>query len=142
MEASRVLMEYKKVWKSFPGVIALQDVSFDLHDGEVLAICGENGAGKSTIIKLAGGIYPAGSYAGHIVLDGQHTEFRSVRDSEMAGIAIIHQELALCPNLSIADNIFLGQEIARVSQDMQKSPSAEPRKASAPAAQAHTSAAE
>ena len=110
MEASRVLMEYKKVWKSFPGVIALQDVSFDLHDGEVLAICGENGAGKSTIIKLAGGIYPAGSYAGHIVLDGQHTEFRSVRDSEMAGIAIIHQELALCPNLSIADNIFLGHE--------------------------------
>jgi putative multiple sugar transport system ATP-binding protein len=110
MEASRVLLEYRNVWKSFPGVIALRDVSFDLRDGEVLALCGENGAGKSTIIKLAGGIYPSGSYEGHIVLDGLHAEFRSVRDSEKAGIAVIHQELALCPNLSIADNIFLGHE--------------------------------
>ncbi len=110
MEASRVLLEYRSVWKSFPGVIALRDVSFDLRDGEVLALCGENGAGKSTIIKLAGGIYPAGSYDGHIVLDGKEAEFRSVRDSEKAGIAVIHQELALCQNLSIADNIFLGHE--------------------------------
>jgi putative multiple sugar transport system ATP-binding protein len=110
MEVSRVLLEYRSVSKSFPGVIALRDVSFALHDGEVLALCGENGAGKSTIIKLAGGIYPVGSYDGHIVLDGENAEFRSVRDSEKAGIAVIHQELALCPNLSIADNIFLGHE--------------------------------
>ena len=110
MQASRLLLSMRSVSKSFPGVIALKDVTFDLRNGEVLAICGENGAGKSTIIKLIAGIYPAGSYGGQIMLDGQEAAFRSVRDSEKAGIAVIHQELALCSNLSIADNIFLGHE--------------------------------
>jgi putative multiple sugar transport system ATP-binding protein len=110
MNASQPLLEYRGVSKLFPGVVALENASFALHDGEVLALCGENGAGKSTLIKLIAGVYPAGSYEGQILLDGNVVEFRSVRDSEAAGIAIIHQELALCANLSIADNIFLGHE--------------------------------
>lgn len=107
------LLEFRHVSKRFPGVVALEDVSFDLNEGEILAICGENGAGKSTIIKLIGGILAAGSYEGEILLDGTVTNFNGVRDSERSGIVIIHQELALCPNLSIADNIFLAHERVR-----------------------------
>ncbi len=96
--------------KSFNGVPALADVSIDVYRGEVHAICGENGAGKSTLMKVLSGVYPAGTFDGTITLEGEQMAFRSINDSEAAGIVIIHQELALSPYLSIAENIFLGNE--------------------------------
>ena len=98
------------IGKSFPGVQALADVSLSVRRGEIHAICGENGAGKSTLMKVLSGVYPHGSYDGEITFDGQACEFGGIRDSEHRGIVIIHQELALCPQLSIAENIFLGNE--------------------------------
>jgi putative multiple sugar transport system ATP-binding protein len=98
------------IGKSFPGVRALADVSLTVRRGEIHAICGENGAGKSTLMKVLSGVYPHGSYDGEFAFDGQACEFGGIRDSEHRGIVIIHQELALCPQLSIAENIFLGNE--------------------------------
>ncbi|WP_425460084.1 multiple monosaccharide ABC transporter ATP-binding protein [Kutzneria buriramensis] len=98
------------IGKSFPGVRALADVSLTVRRGEIHAICGENGAGKSTLMKVLSGVYPHGSYDGEFTFDGQACEFGGIRDSEHRGIVIIHQELALCPQLSIAENIFLGNE--------------------------------
>lgn len=89
---------------------ALQDVTLAVRRGEIHAICGENGAGKSTLMKVLSGVYPSGSYSGEILLDGKPVDFRGIRDSEAHGIVIIHQELALVPYLSIAENIFLGNE--------------------------------
>ncbi|MFI5833339.1 multiple monosaccharide ABC transporter ATP-binding protein [Micromonospora sp. NPDC051300] len=104
------ILEMRDITKTFPGVAALQDVSLAVRRGEIHAICGENGAGKSTLMKVLSGVYPTGSYDGQIVLDGEPVEFRGIRDSESHGIVIIHQELALVPYLSIAENIFLGNE--------------------------------
>ncbi|MFI9383472.1 multiple monosaccharide ABC transporter ATP-binding protein [Kutzneria sp. NPDC052558] len=101
------------IGKSFPGVRALADVRLSVRRGEIHAICGENGAGKSTLMKVLSGVYPHGSYDGEITFDGRPCEFGGVRDSEQRGIVIIHQELALCPQLSVAENIFLGNEQAR-----------------------------
>ncbi|WP_214322155.1 multiple monosaccharide ABC transporter ATP-binding protein [Nonomuraea sediminis] len=100
------------ITKTFPGVKALQDVNLTVREGEIHAICGENGAGKSTLMKVLSGVYPHGDYEGEIQFDGRRCEFRGIRDSERAGIVIIHQELALSPQLSIAENIFLGNERA------------------------------
>ena len=83
------LLEAKHLTKSFPGVVALRDVSFDLRPGEIHALCGENGAGKSTLIKTLSGIHPFGSYEGEILVDGRRAEFRSLRDAEAAGLAVI-----------------------------------------------------
>ncbi|MFK4089572.1 multiple monosaccharide ABC transporter ATP-binding protein [Kribbella sp. NPDC020789] len=105
-----VLLEMRAITKSFPGVMALQDVSLSVRRGEIHAICGENGAGKSTLMKVLSGVYPSGSYDGEIWFDGKPAQFSGIRDSEAAGIGIIHQELALVPYLSIAENIFLGNE--------------------------------
>ncbi len=105
------ILEMRSITKEFPGVIALADVSLTVERGTVHAICGENGAGKSTLMKVLSGVYPAGDYRGEIVFDGNTVEFKDIRDSEAAGIVIIHQELALSPYLSIAENIFLGNEI-------------------------------
>ncbi len=107
------LLEMRNITKTFPGVKALDDVSIAVRDGEIHAICGENGAGKSTLMKVLSGVYPAGSYDGEIVYDGAAAEFRDIRDSEDRGIIIIHQELALVPLLSIAENIYLGNERAQ-----------------------------
>jgi ribose transport system ATP-binding protein len=96
------------VSKNFGGVTALRDVSFDLRTGEIHALMGENGAGKSTLMKILSGVYP--EYEGTIEVDGAAVRFSGVRDAEAAGIAIIHQELNLVPQLSVADNIFLGRE--------------------------------
>ena len=104
------LLQMQGITKEFPGVKALQNVTLTVQRGEIHAICGENGAGKSTLMKVLSGVYPHGSYEGDIVYDGGVVEFRSIRDSENAGIVIIHQELALIPELSIAENIFLGNE--------------------------------
>ncbi len=106
------ILEMRSIIKTFPGVMALKDVSLDVRPGEIHAICGENGAGKSTLMKVLSGVYPHGSYEGEIVFEGRPVEFRSIRDSEHHGIVIIHQELALSPYLSIAENIFLGNERA------------------------------
>ena len=105
-----VLLEMRQITKRFPGVKALEDVSLAVRRGEIHAICGENGAGKSTLMKVLSGVYPAGSYLGDITFDGKPVQFNNIRDSEAMGIAIIHQELALVPYLSIAENIFLGNE--------------------------------
>src|SRR5690348_6336116 len=101
------ILEMRHITKTFPGVMALQDVSLAVRRGEIHAICGENGAGKSTLMKVLSGVYPTGSYDGEIVFDGKRAHFRGIRDSEAVGIVIIHQELALVPYLSIAENIFL-----------------------------------
>lgn len=112
-EAGRVLLEMRSITKEFPGVKALSDVTMSVLRGEVHAICGENGAGKSTLMKVLSGVHPAGTYTGEIWYDGKLVEFKNIRDSEHAGIVIIHQELALIPELSIAENIFLGNEQGR-----------------------------
>src|SRR3954452_142974 len=104
------ILEMRSITKTFPGVKALSDVSLAVRRGEVHAICGENGAGKSTLMKVLSGVYPAGSYDGEIVFDGAVCRFNGIRDSEHVGIVIIHQELALVPYLSIAENLFLGNE--------------------------------
>jgi putative multiple sugar transport system ATP-binding protein len=104
------ILEMRSITKTFPGVKALEDVSLAVGRGEIHAICGENGAGKSTLMKVLSGVYPAGSYDGEIVFDGQPCRFGGIRDSEHVGIVIIHQELALVPYLSVAENIFLGSE--------------------------------
>jgi len=104
------LLEMRSITKTFPGVKALDQVNLYVRQGEIHAICGENGAGKSTLMKVLSGVYPAGSYEGEIVYDGSVAQFRGIRDSEDRGIIIIHQELALVPLLSIAENLFLGNE--------------------------------
>src|SRR3954454_3984498 len=106
------ILEMRSITKTFPGVKALSDVNLDVTPGEIHAICGENGAGKSTLMKVLSGIYPHGSYEGEIVFDGSPGDFKDIRSSERRGIGIIHQELALVPVLSIAENIFLGNEHA------------------------------
>ncbi|MBI5624704.1 MAG: sugar ABC transporter ATP-binding protein [Elusimicrobia bacterium] len=100
----------RSITKRFPGVTALREVSFDLKAGEIHALCGENGAGKSTLIKVLSGIHPAGSYEGELGIDGAPAAFESVADAEAAGIAVIYQELALVPEMTVAENIFLGAE--------------------------------
>ncbi|WGW12919.1 sugar ABC transporter ATP-binding protein [Saxibacter everestensis] len=110
--ADRIL-EMRDITKTFPGVKALANVNLDVRRGEVHAICGENGAGKSTLMKVLSGVYPHGSYQGDIVYEGETVEYKTIRDSESSGIVIIHQELALSPFLSIAENIYLGNEISR-----------------------------
>jgi D-xylose transport system ATP-binding protein len=107
------LLELKEITKHFPGVKALDGVSFDLEKGEVHALCGENGAGKSTLIKVLCGYYPAGSYGGEIRLRGAPVAWKSLRDAEGQRIALIAQELALVPELSIAENMMLGHEPTR-----------------------------
>jgi len=104
------ILEMRDITKEFPGVKALQNVTLEVERGHVHAICGENGAGKSTLMKVLSGVYAHGSYTGEIVFENETVEFRDIRDSERAGIVIIHQELALSPHLSIAENIFLGNE--------------------------------
>ena len=106
------LLEMRGIGKTFPGVRALDRVDLTVEKGEIHAICGENGAGKSTLMKVLSGIYPHGSYDGDIHYDGQLLQNRGIADSEAKGIIIIHQELALVPLLSIAENLFIGNEVA------------------------------
>jgi D-xylose transport system ATP-binding protein len=107
------ILQAEKVTKRFGGVTALSEVTFDLAPGEIHALCGENGAGKSTLIKTLSGIHPAGSYEGQLRMDGKPIAFRSTKDAEASGLAVIYQELALVSEMSVAENIFLGQEPRR-----------------------------
>ena len=104
------LLEMREIKKEFPGVKALDGVTFDLHEGEFHALVGENGAGKSTLMKVLSGVYPFGAYGGDILIDGEAKHFHNIRQAEDAGIAIIFQELSLVKELTVAENIFLGQE--------------------------------
>lgn len=110
MSDNHVVLEMKHITKVFPGVRALDDVNLQVRAGEIHAICGENGAGKSTLMKVLSGVYPHGTFEGELVFQGESVEFKDIKASEAAGIAIIHQELALIPELSIMENIFLGNE--------------------------------
>ncbi|WP_193178579.1 multiple monosaccharide ABC transporter ATP-binding protein [Oricola nitratireducens] len=107
------LLEMRSITKTFPGVKALDAVNLTVMEGEIHALVGENGAGKSTLMKVLSGVYPAGSYDGEIHYDGNVASFGGISDSEAVGVIIIHQELALVPLLSIAENLFLGNECAK-----------------------------
>ncbi|MDH6235718.1 multiple monosaccharide ABC transporter ATP-binding protein [Cryobacterium sp. CG_9.6] len=113
MSTRPTILEMRSITKEFPGVKALSDVSLTVKAAEIHAICGENGAGKSTLMKVLSGVYPFGTFTGDIIFQGAPVQFKDIRASEAAGIAIIHQELALIPELSITENIFLGNEIVR-----------------------------
>ncbi|WP_328365237.1 sugar ABC transporter ATP-binding protein [Streptomyces sp. NBC_00445] len=104
------VLEMRSIVKTFPGVKALSDVTLTVQQGEVHAICGENGAGKSTLMKVLSGLHPHGTYDGEVLFEGEVCKFKDIKASEHHGIVIIHQELALIPYLSIAENIFLGNE--------------------------------
>ncbi|MGI9035012.1 MAG: ATP-binding cassette domain-containing protein, partial [Pyrinomonadaceae bacterium] len=104
------LLEMRSITKEFPGVKALDGVTFDLRAGEFHALVGENGAGKSTLMKILSGVYPAGTYGGEIVVEGAVKQFKNVRDAENSGIASILQELSLVKELTVGENIFLGKE--------------------------------
>ncbi len=107
---SAPILEMKNITKEFPGVKALNNVSFQVKQGEIHCLVGENGAGKSTLMKVLSGVYAHGEYSGDVLFNGQIQNFSSIRDSEKAGIAIIYQELALIPEMTVYENIFLGHE--------------------------------
>ncbi|PKR84579.1 multiple monosaccharide ABC transporter ATP-binding protein [Heyndrickxia camelliae] len=110
---SKNILEMRKITKEFPGVKALENVNLKVKEGEIHALCGENGAGKSTLMKVLSGVYPYGTYQGDILFKDKICSFKDIKQSESLGIVIIHQELALIPDLSIAENIFLGNEQAK-----------------------------
>ena len=108
---SDYILEMRNITKTFPGVKALDDVNFKVRRGEIHCLVGENGAGKSTLMKVLSGVHHYGTYTGDIVYDGEVQQFKNIADSETKGIAIIYQELALVPELSIYENIYFGHEI-------------------------------
>ena len=108
-----IILEMRNITKTFPGVKALENVNLQVKEGEIHALMGENGAGKSTLMKVLSGVYPHGTYTGDILFKGKVCEFKDITQSEQLGIVIIHQELALIPQLSISENIFLGNEQSR-----------------------------
>lgn len=105
------ILEMRDITKTFPGVKALSNVNFKVKKGEIHCLVGENGAGKSTLMKVLSGVYPIGTYSGDIVYRGEVQAFKSIADSENAGIAIIYQELALIPELTLYENIYFGHEL-------------------------------
>lgn len=110
---SEYILEMREISKTFPGVKALSNVNFKVKTGEIHCLVGENGAGKSTLMKVLSGVYPYGNYEGSIILNGEEQKYRGIADSEAAGVAIIYQELALIPELSVYENIYFGHEIKK-----------------------------
>jgi D-xylose transport system ATP-binding protein len=110
LENAPLLLEMRGIRKTFSGVCALHNVSFDLCPGEIHSLAGENGAGKSTLIKILAGFYPHSEFEGEIVIDGTKQRFKNIRDAERAGIAVVFQELSLVPEMTVGENIFLGRE--------------------------------
>lgn len=108
---TNIILEMREITKEFPGVKALENVNLKVKQGEIHALCGENGAGKSTLMKVLSGVYPHGSYSGDILFNNEVCGFKDIKQSEELGIVIIHQELALVSELTIAENLFLGNEI-------------------------------
>src|SRR5687767_5917121 len=107
------ILEMKNINKEFPGVKALNNVSFRVAQGEIHCLVGENGAGKSTLMKVLSGVYPHPEYGGEILIDGQTRRFTSIRQAEEAGIAVVYQELSLVKDMNVGENIFLGREPRR-----------------------------
>jgi putative multiple sugar transport system ATP-binding protein len=107
------ILEMRNITKTFPGVKALSDVSFKVERAEIHCLVGENGAGKSTLMKVLSGLHPYGSFTGDILIDGKPQAFKKIADSEKAGIAVIYQELALVPEMTVYENIFLGNEVVK-----------------------------
>src|SRR5215469_10864670 len=110
---SKNILEMKRIRKEFPGVIALNNVDFNVRKGEIHALVGENGAGKSTLMKILTGVHTKDTYSGEVAVNGQVEAFRSIKDSEKAGVAVIYQELALVKYMNVCENIFLGNEILK-----------------------------
>ena len=106
---AKEMLRMENIVKQFPGVLALNKAGITVHEGEVMGFMGENGAGKSTLMNVLGGVFPADE--GDIYIDGQKVTIRSVHEAQDLGVAFIHQELALEPYLTIAENIFLGREM-------------------------------
>ena len=105
------LLEMRGITKEFNGVKAINGINLKVQAGEVVGLCGENGAGKSTLMKVLSAVYPYGTWDGTILWEGNELKARTIRETEDAGIVIIHQELMLVPHLSVAENIFLGSEL-------------------------------
>ncbi|WP_158672107.1 ATP-binding cassette domain-containing protein, partial [Bradyrhizobium guangdongense] len=102
------ILELQGITKSFGGVEALRGVDFALYPGEIHGLVGENGAGKSTLMKIIAGVHT--EFSGRFLIDGRETHFRSARDAHAAGIAMVHQELSVAPDLTVAENVFLGNQ--------------------------------
>ena len=109
---SDFILEFKNVTKRFPGVLALNDVSFNIRRGEIHGVCGENGAGKSTLMKILSGVYPHETYDGQVIFNGEELKLgeSSIREAGEQGIAIVYQELTLVPTMSVGENVYLGRE--------------------------------
>jgi D-xylose transport system ATP-binding protein len=110
--ADDFILEFKSVTKQFPGVLALDDVSFEIRRGEIHGVCGENGAGKSTLMKILSGVYPHGTYEGKVIYNGDELVLgaSSIREAGEKGIAIVYQELTLVPTMTVGENVYLGRE--------------------------------
>ena len=106
-------LEMKGITKEFPGVRALDNVTFSVRKGEIHGLCGENGAGKSTLMKVLSGVYPYGTYEGQIFINDKEVQFKNIKESQRAGVSIIYQELALVGEMTVAENILLNHDLMR-----------------------------